>query len=59
MRDKFFRLKIQTLLDKLPVPITFNEAQWAIVKGLNENMIIITLIRNRYGGRINDDENET
>ena len=49
MRDKFFRLKIQTLLDKLPVPITFNEAQWAIVKGLNENRFWVQVAARRTG----------
>ena len=38
MKDKFFKLKIQKLLDRLPVPIHFNEAQWAMVYGLDNNL---------------------
>lgn len=37
MSDKFFKLKIQKILDRLPIPITFNDAQWAMVYGLEEN----------------------
>ena len=49
MSDKFFKLKIQKLLDRLPTPIKFNEAQWAMVYGLDENRFFVQIAARRTG----------
>ena len=49
MNDKFFKLKIQKLLDRLPVPIQFNEAQWAMVYGLDSNRFWVQVAARRTG----------
>ena len=49
MSDKFFKLKIQKLLDRLPVPIQFNEAQWAMVYGLDNNRFWVQVAARRTG----------
>ena len=49
MKDKFFKLKIQKLLDRLPVPIHFNEAQWAMVYGLDNNRFWVQIAARRTG----------
>ena len=49
MRDKFFKLKIQKLLDRLPTPIEFNEAQWAMVYGLDKNRFWVQIAARRTG----------
>jgi len=49
MRDKFFKLKIQKLLDRLPTPIQFNEAQWAMVYGLDSNRFWVQVAARRTG----------
>ena len=48
-KNPFFKLKIQKLLDKLPTPITFNEAQWAIVEGLDKNRFWVQVSARRTG----------
>ena len=49
MSDKFFKLKIQKILDRLPIPITFNDAQWAMVYGLEENRFWVQIAARRTG----------
>ena len=49
MSDKFFRLNIDKLLTKLPVPVTFNESQQAMINGLNENRFFVHIAARRTG----------
>ena len=49
MSDKFFRLNIDKLLTKLPVPVTFNESQQAMIDGLNENRFFVHIAARRTG----------
>ena len=49
MSDKFFKLKIQKLLDRVPTPIKFNEAQWAMDYGLDENRFFVQIAARRTG----------
>ena len=49
MKPKFFKIKIQKLLDKLPVPIDFNESQWAMVKGLDQHRFFVHIAARRTG----------
>ena len=49
MNDKFFKLKIQKLLNRLPVPIQFNQAQWAMVSGLDETRFWVQIAARRTG----------
>ena len=49
MSNKFFRLNIDKLLTKLPVPVTFNESQQAMINGLNENRFFVHIAARRTG----------
>jgi len=49
MSDKFFRLNIDKLLTKLPVPVTFNESQQAMIDGLNKNRFFVHIAARRTG----------
>jgi phage terminase large subunit len=49
MSDKFFRIKIQRLLDRLPKPVQFNESQWAMVENLNSNRFVVHIAARRTG----------
>jgi len=49
MSNKFFRLNIDKLLTKLPVPVTFNESQQAMIDGLNENRFFVHIAARRTG----------
>ncbi len=50
MSDKeFFRLNVDKLLTKLPNPVTFNESQQAMIKGLNENRFFVHIAARRTG----------
>jgi len=49
MSDKFFRIKIQKLLDRLPNPVTFNESQWAMVHNLDESRFVVHIAARRTG----------
>jgi len=49
MSEKFFKIKIQKLLERLPKPIQFNEAQWAMVQGLDENRFFVEIAARRTG----------
>src|SRR5210317_1526634 len=49
MSDKFFRIKIQRLLDKLPTPVTFNESQWAMVENLDSSRFCVHIAARRTG----------
>ena len=52
MSDKFFRLNIDKLLTKLPVPVTFNESQQAMINGLNENRFLFILPHEELANRM-------
>ena len=45
----FFRLPIDKLLSKLPVPTEFNESQQAMIDGLNENRFFVHIAGRRTG----------
>ncbi len=45
----FFRLSIDKLLTKLPVPVKFNESQKAMIDGLNENRFFVHIAARRTG----------
>ena len=45
----FFRLSIDKLLTKLPVPVQFNESQKAMIDGLNENRFFVHIAARRTG----------
>lgn len=45
----FFRISIDKLLTKLPKPVTFNEAQWAMVNGLEEHRFFVQIAARRTG----------
>ncbi len=49
MSDKFFRIKIQRLLDKLPTPVQFNESQWAMVENLDSSRFCVHIAARRTG----------
>ena len=49
MNDKFFRIKIQKLLDRLPIPVQFNESQWAMVKNLDQTRFVVHIAARRTG----------
>jgi len=49
MSDKFFRIKIQRLLDRLPKPVQFNESQWAMVENLDSNRFVVHIAARRTG----------
>jgi PBSX family phage terminase large subunit len=49
MSDKFFRIKIQRLLDRLPKPVQFNESQWAMVENLDANRFVVHIAARRTG----------
>ena len=49
MNDKFFRIKIQRLLDKLPKPVQFNESQWAMVENLDQTRFVVHIAARRTG----------
>ena len=49
MSDKFFRIKIQRLLDRLPKPVQFNESQWAMVDNLDSNRFVVHIAARRTG----------
>jgi len=49
MSDKFFRIKIQRLLDRLPTPVQFNESQWAMVENLDSNRFCVHIAARRTG----------
>ena len=49
MSNKFFRLNIDKLLTKLPVPVTFNESQQAMIDGLNKNRFFVHIAARRTG----------
>jgi PBSX family phage terminase large subunit len=49
MSNKFFRIKIQRLLDKLPTPVQFNESQWAMVENLDSNRFCVHISARRTG----------
>src|SRR5210317_2438216 len=49
MSDKFFRIKIQRLLDKLPTPVQFNESQWAMVENLDSHRFVVHIAARRTG----------
>ena len=45
----FFRLSIDKLLTKLPIPVKFNESQKAMIEGLNENRFFVHIAARRTG----------
>ena len=45
----YFRLNLQKLCNRLPQPVTFNESQWAMVEGLNENRFFVHIAARRTG----------
>ena len=45
----YFRLPIDKLLAKLPVPTEFNESQQAMIDGLNENRFFVHIAGRRTG----------
>jgi len=49
MSDKFFRIKIQRLLDRLPTPVQFNESQWAMVENLDSHRFCVHIAARRTG----------
>jgi phage terminase large subunit len=49
MNDKFFRIKIQRLLDRLPKPVQFNESQWAMVENLDSHRFVVHIAARRTG----------
>jgi len=49
MSDKFFRIKIQRLLDRLPKPVQFNESQWAMVENLDSSRFVVHIAARRTG----------
>jgi|TARA_E500000318_G_scaffold15628_1_gene16051 PBSX family phage terminase large subunit len=49
MNNKFFRIKIQRLLDKLPTPVQFNESQWAMVENLDQSRFCVHIAARRTG----------
>lgn len=49
MSDKFFKLKIQRLLDRLPKPVQFNESQWAMVENLDSSRFVVHIAARRTG----------
>ena len=49
MSDKFFRIKIQRLLDRLPTPVQFNESQWAMVENLDSYRFCVHIAARRTG----------
>ena len=49
MSDKFFRIKIQRLLGRLPKPVQFNESQWAMVENLDSSRFVVHIAARRTG----------
>lgn len=49
MTTPFFKLPIEKLLEKLPVPVEFNEAQQAMVQGLNTKRFHVHIAGRRTG----------
>ena len=49
MSDKFFRIKIQRLLNRLPKPVQFNESQWAMVENLDSSRFVVHIAARRTG----------
>src|SRR6056300_1053948 len=49
MNNKFFKLKIQRLLDRLPTPVQFNESQWAMVENLDSHRFVVHIAARRTG----------
>jgi len=49
MTTPFFKLPIEKLLEKLPVPVRFNKSQQAMVEGLNTNRFFVHIAGRRTG----------
>ena len=49
MNNKFFKIKIQRLLDRLPTPVQFNESQWAMVENLDSSRFCVHIAARRTG----------
>jgi len=49
MNNKFFKIKIQRLLDRLPTPVQFNESQWAMVENLDQSRFCVHIAARRTG----------
>lgn len=48
-KGHYFKVNIKKLLQKLPTPVTFNEAQWAMVTGLDESRFFVMIAARRTG----------
>ena len=49
MPSNFFKLPIEAVLKNMPHPVEFNEAQWAIIDGLNQYRFFVLVSARRTG----------